>query len=383
MKILVLNCGSASVKYQLIETSPALAESGEDRALAAGVIEDVSCYERAVRSAVAGVASHHTEIWAVGHRVVHGGDRFRGAAVIDDCVAREIESVSHLAPLHNPLNLIGYRTSRALLPGCPHVAVFDTAFHRTVPRHAYLYAIPYDLYRKHRLQRFGFHGTSHRYIALRYARIRGGGPQDFKLITCHLGNGCSICAVDRGKSVDTSMGFTPLEGLVMGTRAGDLDSGALLHLMKQEGLDIAQTNRLLNRECGLRGLSGISHDMRELLARSEGGDERAALALEVFCYRVKKYIGAYFAALNGAQALVFTGGIGAHAAPVRARICDSLDALGIRVDSQKNLAASGKEMDISAPGAATRVWVIPTNEELLIARETLAAVLSAAPPEAR
>ncbi|HWR50021.1 MAG TPA: acetate kinase [Bryobacteraceae bacterium] len=381
MKILVLNCGSASVKYRLIETSAALMAANEDRVLAGGAVEDTTCYERAVKTAI-DLIGNHSEIDAVGHRIVHGG-RFSSAVVMDDSVVREIEDVSALAPLHNPVHLCGYRASRAILPNCPHVAVFDTAFHQTIPRHAYLYAIPYDLYTRHNVRRFGFHGTSHRYVSLRYAQLQGRGPEAFRLITCHLGNGCSVCAVDRGRSVDTSMGFTPLEGLVMGSRAGDLDAGALLYLMEKEGLNIEETNRFLNRECGLRGVSGISNDMRELLACVERGDELARLAVEIFCYRVKKYIGACFAAMNGADAIVFTAGIGEHAAAVRERICESMGALGVRIDCEKNLAATGMEMDISAAGSATRVWVIPTREELLIARETLGAVLSASPIEAQ
>ncbi|MGD0013812.1 MAG: acetate kinase [Bryobacteraceae bacterium] len=383
MKILVLNCGSSSVKYELIETDPALIEAHQDRSLGQGLIGDFSSYADAVGSAISSVVSNPAEIGAVGHRMVHGGERFSGAVLMDDSIAREIESFNELAPLHNPPNLAGYRAARAILPHCPQVAVFDTAFHQTMPAHAYLYAIPEELSRRHRVRRFGFHGTSHRYVTLRYAQIHGCGPQAFKLITCHLGNGCSVSAVDGGRSVDTSMGFTPLEGLVMGTRGGDLDPGALLYLMEKEGLDVEHASRLLNRQCGLRGLSGTSHDMREVLARSEQGDARARLAVEVFCYRAKKYIGAYFAVLNGADAIVFTGGIGENAPAIRARVCESLGALGVRVDPAKNLQACGIEMDVSEETASTRVWVIPTHEELLIARETLGAVLSASPPEAR
>ena len=364
MKVLVLNCGSASVKYKLIESGGVLK---------GGMVEDIASYERAVRAAIADAAPGPGGIDAVGHRFVHGGGRFSGAVILNEAIAREIESFNHLAPLHNPPNLSGYRAAREALPACPHVAVFDTAFHHTIPPHAYLYAIPYNYYVRHHVRRFGFHGTSHRYVALRYAEIHGRRPEDFKLITCHLGNGCSMCAVDRGRSADTSMGFTPLEGLIMGTRGGDLDPGALLHLMDCERLDVRQASRILNRECGLRGLSGSSHDMRELLGGCEAGDERARLAVEAFCYRVRKYIGAYFAVLDGADAVIFTGGIGENAAPVRARICAGLGALGVRIDEEKNRAAGG-EMDVSASGATTRVWVIPTQEELLIARETAAAL---------
>ena len=377
MHILVLNCGSASVKYSLYDAE-------EDRVLTGGVVEDVACYERAVNAALEHAVSDLARIAAVGHRVVHGGARFNGPVVIDASVEREIEALCELAPLHNPPNLRGYRVSRAALPRCPHVAVFDTAFHQTMPEHAWHYAVPREMAVRHQLRRYGFHGTSHRYVAARYAQLHGRGPEAFKLISCHLGNGCSTCAVDRGRSVDTSMGFTPLEGLVMGTRAGDIDPGVLLHVMEKEAFGPAEARRFLNRECGLRGVSGVSHDMRELLACAAAGNERAALAIAVFCYRVKKYIGASFAALDGADAVIFTGGIGENAAPVRARICESLGALGIVLDEEKNNAAAGSEAEISAAGARTRVWVIPTREELLIARETRAALLNAAwLPEAR
>ncbi len=374
MKILVLNCGSASVKYKLFE---------DGHALRGGLIEDTAGYERAVRRAIAAAAPDPAGVAAVGHRFVHGGSRFQGAVLLSEEIAREIESFNHLAPLHNPPNLSGYRAARAALPGCPQVAVFDTAFHQTIPPRAHLYAIPYEYSLRHGIRRYGFHGSSHRYLTLRYAELHGGDPRAYKLITCHLGNGCSITAVDGGLAVDTSMGFTPLEGLVMGTRGGDLDAGALLHLMECEGLDTRQAAGMLNRASGLRGLSGLSHDMRELLAAEAAGDERARLALEVFCYRVTKYIGAYYAVLGGAAALIFTAGIGENAPEIRARICRPLGALGIRIDEEKNRSTSGREAEISPPGSATRVWVIPTDEELLIARETRAAVLSASPPEAR
>jgi acetate kinase len=375
MRILVLNCGSASVKYELIET-----ETGES--LGRGVVERFHSYEEAVRGVIAGLHCSPDTIEAAGHRVVHGGERFSGAVLLDAALARELEEFNDLAPLHNPANLAGYHAARAVLPHCPHVAVFDTAFHQTVPPRAFLYGLPYEHYQRHHLRRYGFHGTSHRYVSLRYAEIHNRPPEDFRLITCHLGNGCSVCAVAHGRSVDSSMGFTPLEGLMMGTRPGDIDPGAVLHLMEKESLGIPQTRDLLNRRCGLRGLSGVSNDMRELLAAREEGNERARLAIDVFCYRVKRYIGAFYAVLNGADAVVFTGGIGENAAPVREQICDSLSALGILLDPAKNAAVRGREADVSAPGAATRVWVIPTREELLIARETRAVILSARPPAA-
>ena len=374
MRILVLNCGSASVKYKLFEGS---------RVLHGGLIEDTADYEQAVRRAIAAAAPDPAAVAAVGHRFVHGGSRFHGAVLLSEEIAREIETFNRLAPLHNPPNLLGYRTARAALPHCPQAAVFDTAFHQTIPPRAYLYAIPYEHSLRHGIRRYGFHGSSHRYVTLRYAELHGGDPRAFKLIICHLGNGCSITAVDGGLAVDTSMGFTPLEGVVMGSRSGDLDPGALLHLMECEGLDTRQAGRMLNRASGLRGLSGLSHDVRELLAAEASGDERARLALEIFCYRVIKYIGAYYAVLGGAAALIFTAGIGENSSEIRARVCRPLGALGIEIDEEKNRAARGREADISPPGAATRVWVIPTDEELLIARETRAAVLSASPPEGR
>jgi acetate kinase len=376
MRILVLNCGSASVKHELIDT-----QTGAS--LGRGVAERFASYEDAVRAAIAGLVPGASAIDAVGHRVVHGGERFSGAVLLDDALARELERFNVLAPLHNPANLAGYHAARAVLPHCPHAAVFDTAFHQSIPPRAFLYGLPYEHYQRHHLRRYGFHGTSHRYLALRFAEIHGRPPEDFKLITCHLGNGCSVCAIAGGRSADSSMGFTPLEGLIMGTRPGDIDPGAVLHLMEKEGLDAAATRELLNRRCGLLGLSGLTNDMRELLAARERGHERASLAVEAFCHRVKRYIGAFFAVLNGAHAVVFTAGIGENAPPVRAEICDSLSALGIALDPVENAATAGAEADISAAGSPVRVWVIPTREELLIARETRALILSGAPPATR
>jgi acetate kinase len=373
MRILVLNCGSSSVKYQLFETSP-------ETVLAKGIVEPVSSYEGAVAAIIERTVPDRREIEAVGHRVVHGGARFSAPTLLTEEVVREIEAFNELAPLHNPINLAGYRAAQALLPHCPHVAVFDTAFHHTMPPQAYLYAIPEEMHTRHGLRRYGFHGTSHRYVTLRYAELRGGRPEDFKLITCHLGNGCSACAVRHGQSVETSMGFTPLEGLVMGSRPGDIDAGALLHLMRTEKMTVEEANEFLNRQCGLRALSGLTNDMRELLALAGRGEARAELALESFCYRVKKYIGTYYAVLDGADALVFTAGIGENAAEIRARICEGLGALGIALDAAKNDTARGVEADVSAAGARTGVWVIPTHEELLIARETLSVASRARPP---
>lgn len=407
MKILAVNCGSSTVKFQLFETGPELMMQNRDRALARGLVErigapeatvtfeapgrparkfnkDIGDHREAIETALAcltdpnsGLVRNVEEIDGVGHRVVHAGEYFSESVLIDDTVVRRIEECAGLAPLHNPHNLTGYRAVRGLLPHCPHVAVFDTAFHQTIPPRAYLYALPYEFYSRHKIRRYGFHGTSHRYVCYRFAEIRGAGPESFKLITCHLGSGSSMCAIDRGRSVDTTLGFTPLEGLVMGTRPGDLDSGVLLHLMSSQKLTVAQAGELLNNRSGLLGLSGVTNDMRALIEESRKGNERARLAIDVCCYRIKKYLGAFLAVLNGADAVIFTGGIGENAPSVRSQCCESLEALGVAVDPEKNERAVGVEMEISPAGAATKVWVIPTNEELLIARETVRCVLEA------
>jgi acetate kinase len=410
MKILVLNCGSSSLKFQLIETAPELIASNQDRLLAHGTIEKIGSADAIVSfsahggasskssrpilthkeaietafecmSTADGIVSDLKEIEGVGHRIVHGGEYFQQSIVIDDEVVRRIEGLIELAPLHNPHNLKGYYASKALLPHATQVAVFDTAFHQTLPPKAYLYGLPYLYYTRDKIRRYGFHGTSHRYVSYRFAQIHNATRDAFKLITCHLGNGCSVCAIDHGKSVDTSMGFTPLEGLLMGTRPGDLDAGAVLYLVGRAEMGLHEVDVLLNKNCGMYGISGVSNDMRELQAEAEKGNSRARLAIEVFCYRVVKYIGAYFAAMNGADALIFAGGIGENAPAIRDQICGSLGALGIRLDPEKNRSAVGVERDISveapasAEGPSTRVWVIPTNEELLIARDTLRSIL--------
>jgi acetate kinase len=405
MKILVLNSGSSSLKFQLIETSPEQIENNADRLLAGGSVEKIGTSEAIVTYRVPGrpdskfiaeILEHQQavqtalqtmtgaesrvigsveEIEGVGHRVVHGGEHFAASTLIDDEAVRLIEGAIELAPLHNPANLKGYYAARLALPESKHAAVFDTAFHQTLTPRAYLYGLPYILYKRHGIRRYGFHGTSHRYVRYRFAQLHGTAGKQAKLITCHLGNGCSVCAIDGGKSVDTSMGFTPLEGLIMGTRAGDVDTAAVLHVMAKEDLKLYEISSLLNKHSGLYGLSGISNDMRTLLEERERGSERAAETIDVFCYRVKKYFGAYLAALNGADAIVFTGGIGENAPAIRAQICENLDALGIKIDPASNEAAVGKEQRISPEGAATEVWVIPTNEELLIARDTLRCIL--------
>jgi acetate kinase len=314
------------------------------------------------------------EIEAVGHRVVHGGEKFVRSVRLDDAVIAAIEQTVELAPLHNPANLRGIEAARtALGQELPQVAVFDTAFHASMPESAYLYAVPYSYYVRHRVRRYGFHGTSHRYVAYRWRKLTGRSKEETDLITLHLGNGCSACAISGGRSIDTSMGMTPLEGLVMGTRSGDVDPALFQYLAHKEGLSPDEFDAMLNKQSGLLGVSGLTHDMRDLLKRGGGdGDRRARLAIDLFVGRVRKYVGAYLAEMNGADAIVFTGGIGENSAEIRARICAELDALGIALDPEKNAqAVDGREGDIAAADSRVRVWVIPTNEELLIARDTV------------
>ncbi len=401
VKILALNCGSSTVKFQLFETGPERIARNEDRVLAKGSVErigtppstvsfagtdgekktfeaEVANHERAVKLALecltkanGGVLENVSEIDGIGHRIVHAGEYYADSVVIDETVERRIEECSTLAPLHNPHNLRGYRAVRAALPGRGNVAVFDTAFHQTMPKKAYLLGLPYELYEKERIRRYGFHGTSHRYVSERFAQTQGGAPADYKVIVCHLGSGASVCAVDRGRSVETSMGFTPLDGLMMGTRPGLLDPGVVLHLMAADGMPVERMTEMLNHESGLVGLSGVASDMRTLLRAAGEGNERARLAIDVFCYRAKKYIGTLLAVLNGADAVLFTGGIGENQPQVRALCCEDLDALGIAIDAERNERVRGTEALISPDGARTAVWVVPTNEELLIARETV------------
>ncbi len=397
MKILVLNCGSQSVKFQVVETSTQQAAANADRTLAKGAIDRVGSpqasssfeagghepahhpvqaadHREALQIAfglLAGAGIGAAEIDGVGHRVVHGGERFTRSVRMDAGVEREIEACTALAPLHNPHNLKGYHAARELAPNALHVAVFDTAFHQTMPASAYLYGLPYSLYSEHHIRRYGFHGTAHRYLSYRFAEIHGKPESAFKLITCHLGNGCSVCAIAGGTSIDTSMGLTPLEGLLMGTRGGDLDPGVLLHLLSAGLMTPEDLPDLLNARSGLLGLSGVSNDMRDVDAAASEGNERARAAIDVFCHRVRKYIGAYYALLNGADAIVFSAGIGENSPEVRSRICRDLEALGVILDDQKNQACRGTEADVSAAGSRTRVWVIPADEELMIARETL------------
>ena len=411
MNVLVLNCGSSSVKFQLIATDLDQIATDTDVRLAHGIVERIggaaivtfttegttpqrsAAPVRDTRAAVdmilrwivsdeSGIANVNSfaDVHAVGHRVVHGGERFSKSVLITDEVLRAIEDVIELAPLHNPANIAGVTAARASLGlGVPQVAVFDTAFHQTLPEHAYLYAVPYQLYRRHRIRRYGFHGTSHRYVAYRYRTLRGITREATNVITLHLGNGCSIAAIREGNSIDTSMGLTPLEGLVMGTRSGDVDVSIVDFIASKEGLPAAEVESLLNKQSGLLGISGLTDDMRELLAEAhENNDRRARLAIEIFCYRARKYIGAYLAAMNGADAIVFTGGIGENSPEIRAKICEGLAWLGIQVEPGRNAAhTAGREGEISADGSRVGVYVIPTNEELLIARDTVRVVKGA------
>ena len=392
MNVLVLNCGSSSLKFQLIETNRELIDGNADRALAHGSVEKIGTSEARITYQEVGgeaqkssrpVLQHkeaiqiafdflHTEsrqIEAVGHRIVHGGETFRESVLIDKEVLRQIEACSDLAPLHNPHNLKGYYASRALLPDAKQAAVFDTAFHQTLPTHAFLYAIPYEFYTRDKLRRYGFHGTSHRYVSWRYAMLHNTTRGALKLITCHLGNGCSICAIDHGRSIDTSMGFTPMDGLVMGTRPGDLDPGAVLYLVGRDPMGLRGVEVLLNQESGLAGITGGTSDMRDLLKKRDEGDARARDAIDLFCYRAAKYIASYIAVLNGPDAIVFAGGIGENAALIRSQICEGLAYFGISVDDARNGAAKG-DAQISTDESKIPVWVVPTNEELLIARDT-------------
>jgi len=409
MNVLVLNCGSSSVKFRLIATDLDLIAQNADRRLAKGTIERIGG-EAIIRLQVEGhepqrstaslrdinaavdfiarwAASSESgikeiksiaDIQAVGHRVVHGGERFKESVLITDEVVRAVEDCIDLAPLHNPANLTGISATRKLFgEGLPQVAVFDTAFHQTLPDHAFLYALPYQLYRRYRLRRYGFHGISHRYVAYRYRVMRNIAREATNIITFHLGNGCSATAISAGNSIDTSMGLTPLEGLVMGTRSGDLDPAIIEFIAAKEGLSTREIETLMNKHSGLLGISGLTSDMRELLAEeSEENDRRAKLAIDIFCYRARKYIGAYLAAMNGADAIVFTGGIGENSPEVRARICEGLSWIGIELHEELNRSRTdGREGLISKEGSRPAVYVIPTDEELLIARDTVRCVL--------
>ena len=395
MKVLVVNCGSSSLKYQLIdsETEQALAVGlcerigidGRLKHTPAGgekvVLEDaLPNHEVAIKNVLAaltnptyGVIKDLSEIGAVGHRVVHGGEKFTKSVLIDDAVIAGIKECCDLAPLHNPANLIGIDACMKLMPGVPEVSVFDTAFHQTMPKEAYLYAVPYEYYEKYGVRRYGFHGTSHSYVSKRTIAVAGLDKNNSKIVVCHLGNGASCSAVLNGCSVDTSMGLTPLEGLIMGTRSGDIDPAVIEFVAKKENKSLAEMMTVLNKKSGVDGLSGVGSDFRDLDAAAKDGNERAQVAVKAFAYRVAKYVGAYAAAMNGVDAIAFTAGIGENDGKVRKMICERLGFLGITIDDAKN-AIRGEEIVISTPDSKVKVLVIPTNEELAICRETVALI---------
>ena len=391
MKILVLNCGSSSLKYQLINIS-------DESVLAKGVVERIGIEDSFLEHQLTGeeivikaeIPNHNVaiemvidvllkqeyavlqsmdEINAVGHRVVHGGEKFASSTLITDEVIKQIEEVSDLAPLHNPHNLSGIKVCAELMPGTPQVAVFDTAFHQTMPRKAYMYALPYQYYQNYGIRRYGFHGTSHKYVAQRAAVMLGRPIDELKIITCHLGNGASIAAVKNGQSIDTSMGLTPLEGLVMGTRCGDIDPAIIPFLMDKEELTIQEIDNIINKQSGLYGVSGISNDSRDIDSAAGKGNEKAQTALEIFDYRVAKYIGAYMVAMGGVDAIVFTAGIGENQSSTREVILEYLSFLNIELDQAANQVRK-QEIEITTPDSKVKVLVIPTNEELMIARDT-------------
>ena len=398
LKLLVVNCGSSSLKYNLYDT---VDESRNARGIVERIGEEGTrhvyrtakqevvrelpkgshreAFKAMVEELIAGrtgVLQSPDEVIAVGHRVVHGGDRFNHAEIITEEVLATIDTLSSLAPLHNPLNIVGIREAKKVFPNACHVAVFDTAFHQTLPAYAYLYGLPYELYERLQIRRYGFHGMSHAYVSLKAAEFLKCPYNELEIITCHLGNGASICAVDHGRSVDTSMGMTPVQGLIMGTRCGDIDPAVLIHLMRRDGMTADALDRLINTQSGLKGLSGLTNDMREIEKAAQEGHHRALLSFKSFCYQIRKYIGAYVAAMGGLDVLVFTGGIGQGSAGVRSLACQGLGYMGILVDEDKNRDARGFEevCDISAPEGKVRVLVVPTDEERMIARETLRAL---------
>jgi acetate kinase len=393
MKILVLNCGSSSIKYQFFALD-------DNRLIAKGIVEKIGMkgsflkHEKesgqkvmfegeildhkigieyilgVLSSAKHGCITKLEEISAVGHRVVHGGEFFTESKLVNDEVIQALERYTELAPLHNPPNLKGIYGIQSLIPTIPQVAVFDTAFHTTMPNYAYMYAIPFALYKKYGIRRYGFHGTSHRYVYARACEILGVKAQDLKIVTCHLGNGASVCAIKDGISVDTSMGFTPVEGLIMGSRSGDIDMGAVTYIMDKEKIGTKSASILFNKHSGLLGISGTSSDMREIREASNKGDERSKLAIKMFDYRIKKYIGAYAAAMGGIDLLIFTGGIGENSDQTRSGVCEGMEFLGIELDDQINAGLRSKETTISKKDSKVKVMVIPTNEELMIAIDT-------------
>ena len=393
MKVIVLNCGSSSIKYQLFDMA-------SKSVMAKGVVEKVGLhgsflkYEphngEAVKlegeildhqsgieyilgilsSKQRGVIKNFEEIDAVGHRVVLGGEDFDKSVYIDEKVIQKIEDFVSLAPLHNPANLKGIYAMQALLPETPQVATFDTAFHQTMPERAYMYAIPYSLYKKYGIRRYGFHGTSHRFVSIRACEILGVDYKSQRIITCHLGNGASVCAIKNGKSIDTSMGLTPVEGLIMGTRSGDIDAGVLPFIMQKENIDVPTANTILNKHSGLLGITGVSSDMREIRAAAQQNHERAILGLDMYHYRIRKYIGAYTAAMGGVDAIVFTGGVGENSVETRLAVCKDFEFFGVDFDENANKGVYGEEKIITKPNSKVKVIIVPTNEELVIAQDT-------------
>jgi acetate kinase len=394
MKILVINAGSSSIKYQLLDmesreplavgdvtrigmSASVVAHKPFDRPqvkISAEILDHIQAIEHVVAMLMSknhGVIKDRSEIGGVGHRVVHGGEKYTDSILVTPEVMMELRHLVELAPLHNPHNIRGIQACMKILKGIPQVAVFDTAFYHKMPPHAFLYGLPYILYRKYKIRRYGFHGISHHYVSGRAAALLGRSREELKLITAHLGNGASITAIDHGVAVDTSMGFTPLEGLVMGSRSGDMDPAVILHLIAREELSLHEANTLLNKHSGLQGVSGISSDMKDILEERDRGNRQAKLALDLFCYRLRKYIGAYLAVLGGADALVFTAGIGENSPVVRELSCRGLEGLGIAIDPVKNHQAVGVEGEISAKDSRIRIFVVPTNEELVIATDTM------------
>lgn len=392
MKVLVVNCGSSSLKYQLFDMTDetvlakGLVErigiegsvlnhqpSGKDKIVINAEIKNHSIAIKLVVDALTdaghGVISSMKEISAVGHRVVHGAEKFADSVLITPEVMQALEECIEMAPLHNPPNILGIKACAELMPGVPQVGVFDTAFHQTMPKEAYIYGLPYEVYEKYGIRRYGFHGTSHKYVSQSAASMMGQDISKLRIITCHLGNGSSVAAVKFGKCIDTSMGLTPLEGLIMGTRCGDLDPAIVPMLMKKENLDIDGIDNFINKKSGVLGVSGVSSDFRDIESAAEQGNKRAQLALDMFAYRVRKYIGSYAAAMNGVDAIVFTAGLGENSVSMREQICTGLEFLGTKIDTTKN-NVRGKAREISVDGAKVKLFVIPTNEELVIARDT-------------
>lgn len=395
MKVLVINCGSSSLKYQLIdsESEKVLAKGicerikldgvlthqipGKDKIKIEAPMPDHSAAVKIVLDTLIdkdmGAITSLEEINAVGHRVVHGGEKFSSAALVDENVIKEIEACNDLAPLHNPANLIGIRACQNLMPNVPQVTVFDTAFHQTMPKHAYIYGIPYEYYEKYKIRRYGFHGTSHSFVSKRTAEIIGKKLEDSKIIVCHLGGGASICAVEGGKSIDTTMGLTPLEGITMGTRSGNIDPAIIEFIANKENKSIVEILEILNKKSGVYGISGKSSDFRDINDGIDQGDERCKIAMDVFCYQAAKFIAGYVAAMNGVDAIAFTAGVGENDHLVRTLTCERLKFLGIEIDEEAN-KARGKEIRISTDNSKVPVYIVPTNEELAIARETVALV---------